>query len=217
MPPTFDPTPGFPETRAVIEALKSALDRAKPKKVVCLSTIGVQAKEENLLSQLGLVERELSDLSTPVAFLRAAWFIENAAWDVASAREIGIIPSFLQPLDKRFPMVAVEDIGALGAKMLQEDWTGQRTVELEGPARITPNELSETFAKILGKPVRAELVARETWEELFLVQGMKNPTPRMRMLDGFNEGWIEFAGGEVGSMKGKTGLETALLRLIGQN
>ena len=25
---------------------------------------------------------------------------------------------------------------------------------------------------------------------------MKNPKPRMRMLDGFNEGWIEFPGGE---------------------
>jgi NAD(P)H dehydrogenase (quinone) len=217
IPPTFDPTPGFPETRAVIEALKSALETAKPEKVVCLSTIGAQASEENLLSQLGLVERELSDLSMPVAFLRAAWFVENAAWDVGPAKETGIIPSFLQPLDKRFPMVAVEDISALGAKMLQENWTGKRIVELEGPVRITPNELSETFAKILDKPVRAEPVARDIWEDLFLSQGMQNPTPRMRMLDGFNEGWIEFEGGEVGSVKGNTGLETALRRLVGQD
>jgi uncharacterized protein YbjT (DUF2867 family) len=215
IPPTFDPTPGFPETRAVIAALKIALEKAKPQKVVCLSTIGAQAKEENLLSQLGLVERELSDLSMPIAFLRAAWFIENAAWDVGPAKETGIVPSFLQPLDKRFPMVAVQDIGTLGAKMLQEDWAGERIVELEGAARITPNELAETFAKILGKPVRAEPVARETWEDLFLSQGMKNPTPRMRMLDGFNEGWIEFEGSEVGSVKGKTDLETALRRLVG--
>jgi NAD(P)H dehydrogenase (quinone) len=217
IPPTFDPTPGFPETRAVIEALKTALETAKPEKVVCLSTVGAQAKEENLLSQLGLVERELSGLSMPIAFLRAAWFIENAAWDVGPAKETGIVPSFLQPLEKRFPMVAVKDIGALGAKMLQEDWTGKHIVELEGPERITPNELAAAFAKILGKPVRAEPVARETWEDLFLVQGMKNPRPRMRMLDGFNEGWIEFEGGEVGSVKGNTGLETALRRLIGQN
>jgi hypothetical protein len=25
---------------------------------------------------------------------------------------------------------------------------------------------------------------------------MKNPTPRIQMLDGFNEGWIEFESGE---------------------
>ncbi|PZM12207.1 NmrA family NAD(P)-binding protein [Rhizobium tubonense] len=214
IPPTFDPTPGFPETRAVIAALKTALEAARPKKVVCLSTIGAQATEPNLLSQLGLVERELAELSMPIAFLRAAWFIENAAWDVGPARENGTISSFLQPLDKRFPMVAVEDIGALGAKMLQEDWTGQRVVELEGPARVSPLELAAAFAQILGKPISAEPVARETWEALFLSQGMKNPAPRMRMLDGFNEGWIEFEGGEAASVKGKTGLETALLRLV---
>jgi hypothetical protein len=36
----------------------------------------------------------------------------------------------------------------------------------------------------------------------------------MRMLDGFNEGWIEFAGGEAGSRKGSTPLETVLRSLV---
>ena len=26
----------------------------------------------------------------------------------------------------------------------------------------------------------------------FRLQGMKNPMPRIRMIDGFNEGWIDF-------------------------
>jgi len=34
------------------------------------------------------------------------------------------------------------------------------------------------------------------------------------MLDGFNEGWIEFEGGEAGSRKGKVELRTVLQRLI---
>jgi hypothetical protein len=29
---------------------------------------------------------------------------------------------------------------------------------------------------------------------------MKNPAPRAQMLDGFNEGWIEFENGEHGAM-----------------
>lgn len=37
IPPTFDPTPGFAEVRAVIAALKAALLRSRPAKVVCLS------------------------------------------------------------------------------------------------------------------------------------------------------------------------------------
>jgi NAD(P)H dehydrogenase (quinone) len=57
-------------------------------------------------------------------------------------------------------------------------------------------------------------VPRETWESLFKSQGMKNPEPRIQMLDGFNEGWIEFEEKNVGSRKGKVALETALRTLI---
>ena len=46
---------------------------------------------------------------------------------------------------------------------------------------------------------------------LFKSQGMKDPMPRIRMLDGFNEGWIEFEGD---SMKGEVALETVLRALI---
>jgi len=65
-------------------------------------------------------------------------------------------------------------------------------VELTGPRLVSSNDIAGTFAKLLGHPVAVEIVARETWEPLFVSQGMKNPTPRMRMLDGFNEGWICF-------------------------
>jgi NAD(P)H dehydrogenase (quinone) len=62
--------------------------------------------------------------------------------------------------------------------------------------------------------VRMEVVPRATWESLFRSQGMKNPTPRIRMLDGFNEGWIEFESGQAGSQKGKVALKTVLRSLI---
>jgi NAD(P)H dehydrogenase (quinone) len=87
-------------------------------------------------------------------------------------------------------------------------------VELEGPRRVTPNEIASTFGNLLGRPVKVEAVPRETWESLFKSQGMRNPTPRIQMLDGFNEGWIEFEGGEVGSRKGNTTLQTVLRTLI---
>ena len=79
---------------------------------------------------------------------------------------------------------------------------------------MTPNEIAATFSRLLGRPVKMEVVPRDTWESLFLSQGMKNPTPRIRMLDGFNEGWIEFESGEAGSRKGKVALETVLRSLI---
>jgi hypothetical protein len=85
---------------------------------------------------------------------------------------------------------------------------------LEGPTRITPNQIGATFAKLLDKSVRMEVVPRNSWEALFKSQGVKNPLLRMRMLDGFNEGWIEFEKGEAGSRKGSVTLESVLQDLI---
>ncbi|MFL9859922.1 NmrA family NAD(P)-binding protein [Paraburkholderia madseniana] len=217
LPPSdFDPSPGFPEARAVIDAVRGALQSAAPGKVVCLSTIGAQATEINLLTQRTLMEQALQDLPMPVTFLRPGWFMENAAWDVTPARDTGLIPSFLQPLDKVVPMVATADVGRVAAQLLQQTWLGVRVVELEGPHRVSPNDLAAAFAQVLGRPVRAEVVLRETWGELFRSQGTTDPLPRMRMLDGFNEGFIAFEGNEADIVKGEVELETVLRSLVSQ-
>lgn len=57
-------------------------------------------------------------------------------------------------------------------------------------------------------------VARANWESLFRSQGVKNPTPRIQILDGLNEGWIEFEGEEANVRKGSTHLETVLQALV---
>ncbi|KXU84402.1 NmrA family transcriptional regulator [Paraburkholderia monticola] len=217
LPPSeFDPAPGFPEARVVIDAVRKALQSAAPGKVVCLSTIGAQATELNLLTQRTLMEQALRDLPMSVTFLRPGWFMENAAWDVAPARDTGIIPSFLQPLDKAVPMVATADVGRVAAQLLQQTWRGARVIELEGPQRVSPIDLADTFARVLGRPVRVEAVPRETWSELFQSQGMKQPMPRMRMLDGFNQGWIDFEGEEADIIKGEVELETVVRDLVSQ-
>jgi NAD(P)H dehydrogenase (quinone) len=214
VPPNFDPSPDFREARAIAATLRSALDAARPGRVVYLSTIGAQATRPNLLTQHTIIEQALRDSLMPITFLRPGWFIENSIWDVAPATGSGVIPSFLQPLDKPVPMVATADIGRVAAELLQETWNGRRVVELEGPHRVTPNDIAATFAELLGHPVRMEAVPRETWDSLFKSQGMKNTTSRTQMLDGFNEGWIEFEIGEAGSRKGKVALKTVLQTLI---
>jgi uncharacterized protein YbjT (DUF2867 family) len=139
--------------------------------------------------------------------------MENAAWDVESARG-GVIPSFLQPLDHRIPMVATSDIARAVTELLRETWTGVRVIELEGPRRYSANDIAAGFSTALKHSVRAEAVPRSQWEALFRSQGMKNPTPRIRMIDGFNEGWIDFEHGEPNSRKGGTTLEAVLDSLV---
>jgi uncharacterized protein YbjT (DUF2867 family) len=214
LPPIFAPAPGFPEATGMIAALKDSLSAAKPQRVVALSTVGAQAKQVNLLTQLQLMEQSLGTLSVPIAFLRAAWFMENAAWDVESAEKEGVIHSFLQPLDQKFPMTATADIGNLAAELMQEKWTGRKVVELEGPKRISPEDVAAAFSRVLGRSVRAQAVPRDTWESTFAANSPGNMKPRIAMLDGFNQGWIRFESGPDQTRKGTTELETVLRDLI---
>jgi NAD(P)H dehydrogenase (quinone) len=85
---------------------------------------------------------------------------------------------------------------------------------LKGPKRISPQEIGTSFAKILGHAVRVEAVPRKTWQALFESQGMLHPLPRIQMLDGFNEGWIDFEGGQASTVKGKSEVETILQELV---
>ncbi|MFJ3486165.1 NAD(P)H-binding protein [Pseudomonas sp. NPDC090202] len=211
LPPNFSPSEGFTEARSVIANLHSALATARPEKIVCLSTIGAQASQTNLLTQLQLLENSLSELDLPVTFLRPGWFMENCLWDIQPATDTGVIQSFLQPLDKPVPMIATADVGRVAAELLQEHWLGKRVVELEGEQAVTPEQIATTLAELLDQPVTVQAVPRRDWEALFLAQGMSNPLPRMQMLDGFNQGWIRFEGVP---RKGRVGLKTVLQGLL---
>ena len=215
-PPNYDPEPGFPETHKVAAAIRQAIETARPGKIVFLSTVGAHVAELNLLNNSKITEEMLRTTSAPVAFLRAAWFMENAAWDVEAARK-GVVSSFLQPLDHRIPMVAASDIARTVAELLNETWTGVRVIELEGPRRYSANDIAAGFSTVLERPVRAEAVPRDQFETLFRSQGMKNPMPRIRMIDGFNEGWIDFESGETNSRKDRTTLEAVLRSLVTSN
>jgi len=114
------------------------------------------------------------------------------------------------------PMVATADVGRVAAELLRQSWSGTRVVELEGPSRVTPLDIAAAFAEIFGHAVLTEVVGRDTWDALFRSQGMQQPLPRMRMLDGFNEGWIAFEGKQADIVKGEVDLETVLRELVSQ-
>ncbi|SEK37687.1 Uncharacterized conserved protein YbjT, contains NAD(P)-binding and DUF2867 domains [Variovorax sp. YR750] len=215
-PPNFDPEPGFPEARAENAALRQALDTARPARVVCLSTVGAQAAQPNLLSQRTLMEEALRTLPIPITFLRPAWFLENLRWDITQAREQGLLSSYLHPLERPVPMVATVDVGSVAAELLLQVGGAPRVVELEGPERLTQHAIAAALSQVLGRPVRAEAVPRESWGAIFRAQGMRDPVPRIQMLDGFNEGWIRFEGDDASVRKGRVGVADVIRSLADQ-
>jgi NAD(P)H dehydrogenase (quinone) len=214
-PPDYDPEPGFPQTHHTASAIQQAIEAGRPGKVVFLSTVGAQVAELNLLNNSTITEAMLRTTSVPVAMLRAAWFMENAAWDVEAARK-GAIHSFLEPLDHPIPMVATADIAQTATDLLQEPWKGVRVVELEARRRYSARDLAAAFSAVFGTPVLVDAVPRNTWETIFREQGMKNPLPRMRMLDGFNQGWIDFERQGAEHRTGTVEIETVLRDLVAQ-
>ena len=87
-------------------------------------------------------------------------------------------------------------------------------VELEGPARVAPADLAAALGRALGRDVVAQPVPRAQWESLFRAQGMTNPMPRMRMLDGFNEGWIDFDPRSPSLRRGGTSVQAVVDGLV---
>src|SRR6202522_3214143 len=134
VPPNLAPAPGFAETKTTLKVVHEALSRTLPSKAVYLSSIGAeQASGLGLITSSHLLEETLGDLPIPHAFLRAAWFVENSAGDVASARNEGKICFQLNPLDGSFLRVATGNIGKGGALTLTQSRTETRHIEVAGP------------------------------------------------------------------------------------
>jgi NAD(P)H dehydrogenase (quinone) len=154
IPPNFAPSPDFSEAKRTIAAIGAALDRARPEKIVYLSSIGAQQKSGlGIITALHLLEEKLDSLKIPSAALRAGWFMENCAWDIAPAREQGKLFSFLQPLDRGFALVGCKDIGRIGTEILLQSWSGQRHIEVGGPRRYTPRDIAAALSTVLMKSV----------------------------------------------------------------
>jgi uncharacterized protein YbjT (DUF2867 family) len=217
VPPNFAPAPGFVETRATLKVLREALSKALPSKAAYLSSIGAErANGLGLITSSHLLEETLADLPFSHAFLRAAWFVENSAGDVASARNEGKIRFQLHPLDRKFPLVATADIGKVGAETLTQDWTGIRHIEVAGPEGYSPLEIASAFADAVGHPVEAIAVPRAEWESLWVSQGMPEgrTAPRAEMVDGFNSGWIHFGVPGTEHVDGATSLREVITQLV---
>jgi NAD(P)H dehydrogenase (quinone) len=216
IPANFAPSPDFAEVRLTIEAIRKGIFFAKPPKVVALSSIGAQRKTGvGLITSLHLFEGALSSLPFPSAFLRAGWFMENCRGDIAVAREEGKFFSYLQPLDRGFPLVATTDIGRTGAQVLLESWTGGRAIEVDGPRGYSPREIAAALGRVVHREVEAVAVPRDTWTSNFVAQGTPadRTAHRIAMLDGFNSDWISFGVQGTEHVRGTVELEPVLQQL----
>jgi uncharacterized protein YbjT (DUF2867 family) len=156
--------------RKSVAALLAALEGSGLEKIVAESTYGARPGHAiGDLSVLYEMEQGLAAQSIPSTILRAAYYMSN--WDSAltTAREDGVVSSFI-PADTKLPMVDPRDIGEVAARLLTEPaQSGLRYVE--GPEPYSPADVAAAFAAALQRPVAVAVVPREQWVQTFRTVG----------------------------------------------
>jgi NAD(P)H dehydrogenase (quinone) len=218
IPPDFAPDPGLPNQKRTIAAIREALEQAKPGRAVFLSSIGAeQPSGLGLITSTHLMEQATRTLPIPVAYLRAGSFMENWLGAMEHVRATGEMPFFYAPLERKFPLVASRDIGLAGAKVLQESWTGERVLEVDGPQGGTDLlETAAAFGAALGREVKAVQLPEVAWQSVLESMGM--PADRtglyIEMVKSFNSGWIHFGNSGAETFHGQTTIATFVRGLL---
>jgi uncharacterized protein YbjT (DUF2867 family) len=220
IPPDFAPAPGLPDQKRTIAAIRAALEQAKPAKAVFLSSIGSEQPHGlGLITSTHLMEQEMRTLDLPVAFLRAGSFMENWLGALDHIRATGEMPFFYAPLERKYPLVASQDIGMAGAKVLQESWTGERVIEVDGPKGGTDlHDTATAFGEALGRQVKAVQLPEVAWQSVLETMGM--PADRtglyIEMVKSFNSGWIHFGNPGAEIFNGPTTIQAFAHKSIKQ-
>jgi uncharacterized protein YbjT (DUF2867 family) len=211
IPPDFGPPPGFPDQKRTIAAITQALEQTRPAKAIFLSSIGSeQTSGLGLITSTHMLEQATRTLPIPVAYLRAGSFMENFLGSVEHIRTTGEMPFFYAPLERPCPLVATQDIGLAGAKVLQESWTGVRVLEVDGPEGGTDlHRTAGAFGSALKREVKAVQLPEPAWQSVLVGMGM--PADRtglyIEMVKSFNSGWIHFGNPGTEKFHGPTTIE----------
>jgi NAD(P)H dehydrogenase (quinone) len=190
-PPYLDvPDPAGANVEA-IAALRGAILAAGVPYVVYLSSIGAQHDHG-----LGAI--------------RAGGFMENYKGQIATARETGTLPSMLDPLDLAVPMIAIDDIGVVSARLLARGPHGPNVVELAEHA-CSSNDAARVMSAIVGRSVESVVIPRDQRPDVYRSWGLSQRGADLmsEMIDGFNSGWISFEGGSAEPASGTTSLQNA--------
>jgi NAD(P)H dehydrogenase (quinone) len=117
------------------------------------------------------VEEMLFTSGLDITILQPTAYMQNilAEWDRMAGAGIYRVP---YPIETRLSLVDLEDVAEAAAIVLSNAGHSDATYELVGTAPLSQIEIADIFAKALGKPVRAEAEAIESWDQRASAAGM---------------------------------------------
>ena len=187
-PPDRSPDP-LGSARRQAEVYKELIDLV-PRVVVLSSVGGHHADRTGSIRTLHIIEEVLKD--TGVVFLRPGYFAENWLNVLTVVESQGVLPTFLQPLDKNVPTVTTADIGVAAAELLVAKEVPE-VVELLGPQDVSPQSLAFQLSQRLGREITPVAVPPSEWSEQVKHWGLSDAAGGliMEMYQGINSGHVE--------------------------
>jgi uncharacterized protein YbjT (DUF2867 family) len=109
-------------------------------------------------------EELLFETGLPYTILQPAAYMQNvlAYWDQIDQDGIYAVP---YATEARMSMVDLEDLAEAAAVVLTERGHAGATYELVGVDVLSPAGVAEVLAQVLGRPVHAQAVDLEVWEQ----------------------------------------------------
>ncbi len=199
------------------DGLASAVKSSGIPHVVLLSSIGGQhAQGTGPIRSLHHAESVIGSAAKNLTILRACYFLQNWASGADGARNQGVLHNFLTP-DRKIPMVSTADIGRIAAGCLTEPARGRRIVELAGAQDYSPQDIAQTFAAALGKPVKLETHPLDAVIPTFTALGFSQDLARLfrEMIEGINTGHVAFEGKGAALQRGKVTALEAVKQILG--
>jgi uncharacterized protein YbjT (DUF2867 family) len=196
IPPDFAADDPLAAQARVVDAWARAIETARPKHVVLLSSVGAELPEgTGPIVTVHRAEQKLGRSAAALTALRASYFQENWGSVVAPMKANGIVPSMITP-GHALPMVATADIGRVAAEALLEGTRAAKVIELAGPRDYSPEDVAEIFGGALGKALNLVAVPAEGIEPALTAAGLKPKLAALfrEMNVAFNAGKLAFKG-----------------------
>lgn len=216
--PRNDPHPAD-TMRATIDITARALAAHRDAHIVALSDYGAELDTNTGITTLfHHLEAALRDVSTRLTLLRSAEHMQNWMRVMPVALSTGVLPSFHDPVDKRFPTISASDVGVVSARLLVDkiDADKTRIVSVEGPARVSANDVAQSIENASGRSVKALALARDQWAHTLSRAGLSNQHAQLiiDLFDAHNAGFIDVEA-DVGERAfGATTLDQAVATMV---
>src|SRR5215471_7009403 len=153
VPPDLNTKDPLTDRARITDSIAAALEKAKVKHVVSLSSIGAEQSEKvGPVFGLHRLEQKLNVIpGLNVLHLRAGYFMENTLAQVGTIQAMGATAGPLRG-DLKLPLTATQDIGeAAAAALKKHDFNDRQTRDLQGRRVDSMSEVAAIVGAAIGQ------------------------------------------------------------------